>query len=194
MHFYTDVIIKHYADFNGRATRKQYWMFFLFNFLIMFLSLIIIEILNREILYLLFVLYNLFILLPSLALQVRRLHDIGQSGWMFLLSFIPFAGGIILFVFACLDSEAHVNKYGPNPKGVVSRETPTDSPQANVDRTDEATPNVDTTDEVTPNVDRTDEVTPNVDTTEAVRSKRFCANCGKESTTGTYCVNCGNKL
>ena len=68
-------------------------------------------------LYLIFLLASI---IPSIAVQVRRLHDTGRSGWWILLSFIPLVGPIVLIVFYVMDSEAGVNKYGPNPKGVIA--------------------------------------------------------------------------
>lgn len=64
------------------------------------------------------VIYSLAVLVPSLAVIVRRLHDIGKSGGWFFISFVPFVGGIILLVFECMDSQPGENAYGPNPKGV----------------------------------------------------------------------------
>lgn len=64
------------------------------------------------------VIYCLAVLVPSLAVIVRRLHDIGKSGGWFFISFVPFVGGIILLVFECMDSQPGENAYGPNPKGV----------------------------------------------------------------------------
>ncbi|MNZ89121.1 Inner membrane protein YhaI [compost metagenome] len=61
-------------------------------------------------------LYSLAILLPSLALVVRRLHDTGRSGWWVLIGFIPLIGFIVLLVFMCTDSDPDTNQYGPNPK------------------------------------------------------------------------------
>lgn len=63
--------------------------------------------------------YFLAIIVPSLALQVRRLHDTGRSGWWFFITFVPFFGPLILFVFHVLDSEPGTNKWGPNPKEVA---------------------------------------------------------------------------
>lgn len=108
-------VLSNYIGFQGRARRKEYWMFFLFNFLItMLLSMIEVMIGLGGILS---GIYGLFVLLPSIAVNVRRLHDIGRSGWWMLLSFIPVVGLIVLLVFAVLDSQPGENKYGPNPKG-----------------------------------------------------------------------------
>ncbi|PEZ09229.1 hypothetical protein CN326_02515 [Bacillus sp. AFS018417] len=105
---------KNYAGFQGRARRKEYWMFFLFNFIIT----IVLEILSAmSIVFLIpFLLYAIAIILPSLAVGARRLHDTGRSGWWQLLSLIPFVGGIVLIVFFCQDSEEYDNEYGPYPK------------------------------------------------------------------------------
>lgn len=105
---------KNYATFQGRARRKEYWMFFLINFIIT----ILLEILAAAsgVFLVLFVLYAIAIILPSLAVGARRLHDTGRSGWWQLLSLIPFVGGIVLIIFFCLNSKEGNNKYGSNPK------------------------------------------------------------------------------
>lgn len=113
MSYYVKVL-KNYVGFQGRASRKEYWMFFLFT-TIFSLILTIIDVaagLNS----LLTGFYSLAVLLPSLAVAVRRLHDTGRSGWWLLISLVPFVGGIILLIFMCLDSEVSENKYGSNPK------------------------------------------------------------------------------
>ncbi|WP_141502064.1 DUF805 domain-containing protein [Paenibacillus luteus] len=106
-------VIKNYVEFSGRARRTEYWMFILFNILASIVLSIIERIIGIE--PALSGLYSLFILLPSLAVGVRRLHDTGRSGLWLLLSFIPLIGAIILLVFFCQDSEDN-NQYGPNPK------------------------------------------------------------------------------
>jgi uncharacterized membrane protein YhaH (DUF805 family) len=108
-------VLKNYIGFQGRARRKEYWMFFLFNFLITMLLSIIEVMLGLG--GILSGIYGLFVLLPSIAVNVRRLHDIGRTGWWMLLSFIPVVGLIVLLIFAALDSQPGENKYGPNPKG-----------------------------------------------------------------------------
>lgn len=107
-------VIRNYAGFQGRARRTEYWMFVLFNFIASF----ILELIDRiaHIAPFLTGIYALAVLLPSLAVAVRRLHDIGKSGWWLLIGLIPVIGDIILFVFACLDSQPFENQYGPNPK------------------------------------------------------------------------------
>lgn len=107
-------VLKNYAVFQGRARRKEYWMFVLFNLIFSIIIGVIEAILDIS-QYLTYI-YTLAILLPSLAVAVRRLHDTGRSGWWLLIAFIPIIGGIILLVFECLDSDPNTNKYGPNPK------------------------------------------------------------------------------
>lgn len=105
---------KNYAGFQGRARRKEYWMFFLFSTIFSIVVAILDSIVNLN--SVLAGLYSLAILLPSLAVGARRLHDTGKSGWWLLISLIPLIGSIILIVFLCQDSEEYDNKYGANPK------------------------------------------------------------------------------
>jgi len=116
--YFIDVFKYKYADFAGRATRSEYWYFILFYFAITLLILPISFMLPESLMMVSFGLLGIFILaiiIPSLALVVRRLHDTGKSGWWYLISFIPL-GSIVLLVFFCLDSEPGTNKWGPNPK------------------------------------------------------------------------------
>ena len=108
-------VLKNYVGFEGRARRTEYWMFVLFNFLAAVVLAIVEYSLGLE--SILSVLYSLAILLPSLAVAVRRLHDTGRSGWWILINLVPIVGGIILLVFMCLDSQEGENQYGVNPKG-----------------------------------------------------------------------------
>jgi uncharacterized membrane protein YhaH (DUF805 family) len=117
-------VLKKYAVFSGRARRKEYWMFFLFN-LIITLVLALIDSLTGTFssqagLGLLSGLYSLAVLIPSIAVTVRRLHDTGRSGWWILLGLIPVIGGIILLIFMVLDSQPGENQYGPDPKAALA--------------------------------------------------------------------------
>lgn len=117
MNWYIEVL-KKYAVFSGRARRKEYWFFFLFN-LIVNVILGIFDVALEALINLpqiLGTIYSLAVLIPSIAVSVRRLHDIGRSGWWLLLSFIPILGWIVLLVFAVTDSEEGENQYGVNPK------------------------------------------------------------------------------
>jgi uncharacterized membrane protein YhaH (DUF805 family) len=125
MNWYLDVL-KKYADFNGRARRKEYWMFYLFNALIyiaiMIFSAILGSIDNSLALIgtLLLIIYLLAVFVPGLAVAVRRLHDTGRSGWWLLIALVPFVGGIIFLVFAVQDSTPGENEYGKNPKELAA--------------------------------------------------------------------------
>jgi uncharacterized membrane protein YhaH (DUF805 family) len=114
MNYYFDVL-KKYAVFDGRARRKEYWMFALCNFLIAIVLSIIFNVLHAP--FLIF-LYSLAVFLPSLGVSIRRLHDTDRTGWWFLIGFIPLIGAIVLLVFFATDSQLGSNQYGPNPKGV----------------------------------------------------------------------------
>lgn len=97
--YYTDVISKHYFDFDGRATRQEFWMFVLFNFIAAVLVGFINGLIFGDENMLLGNLYSLAVLLPSLGIAARRLHDIGKSAWWLLIGLIPFIGWIVLLVF-----------------------------------------------------------------------------------------------
>ncbi len=114
------IVLKKYADFTGRAQRAEYWFFTLF-YLLFFLALSLIDgavgLFNSTYgLGLFGGLFALAMILPSIAVTVRRLHDTSRSGWWLLISLIPLIGGIVLLVFVCLDSTPGTNAYGPNPK------------------------------------------------------------------------------
>ena len=114
MNYYFDVL-KKYAIFNGRARRKEYWMFFLFNLIISIVLFLISLVIKTEILS---YIYMLAVLMPGIALGARRLHDTNRSGWWLLISFVPVVGLIVLIIFFVQDSTPGENKYGPNPKEV----------------------------------------------------------------------------
>ena len=121
MNYYIDCIAKKYACFSGRARRKEYWLFALFNFIaafiVGFIGGFLSSVTNVAAFAYLAPIYNLAVIIPGLAVSARRLHDIGKSGWWLLIGLVPFVGWIVLLVFCCLDSLPGENQYGPNPKG-----------------------------------------------------------------------------
>ena len=112
-------VLKKYAVFSGRARRAEYWYFFLFSLLVGF-ALGVVSAAIGDSKGTLGTLYSVAVFIPGLAVSVRRLHDIGKSGWMLLLSLIPIIGAIWIFILMLRDSNPGENKYGPNPKGVKS--------------------------------------------------------------------------
>lgn len=118
MNWYLEVL-KKYAVFTGRARRREFWMFALINFIIALVLTFIdgmLGTIQAGGYGLLSSLYLLAVLLPSLAVSVRRLHDTGRSGWWILIGLVPVVGFIVLLVFYVTDSEAGSNRYGANPK------------------------------------------------------------------------------
>ncbi len=110
--------LRQYAVFTGRARRKEYWFFVLF-YLLIAIALGFIDSmlgLGSEDYGLLSGLFGLAMILPALGVAVRRMHDIGRSGWWVLVSLIPFIGWLIFIWFATRDGEAGPNAYGPDPK------------------------------------------------------------------------------
>ncbi len=120
MSFYFDVL-KKYAVFSGRASRKEYWMFVLWNFIV-YLVLFLLTYVSRNALTMgIYYLYALGVLVPSLAVLARRLHDTSRSGWWILIGLVPFVGAIVLLVFALTGSKPGDNQYGPSPKGIAQQ-------------------------------------------------------------------------
>ncbi|TYP76158.1 DUF805 domain-containing protein [Aquimarina intermedia] len=125
MNWYLKVIKENFANFEGRARRTEYWMFCLFNCLIVFGLAILAGVfaaMDIQALSLLFMgcymVYALLALIPSLAVTVRRLHDTGKSGWMLLIGLIPFIGSIWLLVLYATEGDQGDNQYGPDPKSL----------------------------------------------------------------------------
>ncbi len=113
-------VLKKYAVFSGRARRKEYWFFILFNLIITIVLSFIdgaMGGLGEGGIGILSGIYALAVFLPSLAVTIRRLHDTDRTGWWFLIAFIPLIGAIVLLVFMVLDGTPADNQYGPDPKG-----------------------------------------------------------------------------
>jgi len=127
---YFILAIKKAFDFRSRSSRPEYWYFVLFNIIFAIVAVILDNVLGTTIKidigtgevplpygYIYF-LYLLALIIPGFAAGVRRLHDVGKSGWMMLLAFIPIIGGIWLLVLFLMESAPGENKWGPNPNNI----------------------------------------------------------------------------
>ncbi len=112
--YFVDYLKKDYVKFDGRVSRRQYWMFALFSFLISFVLGIIGGLI--PVLGIISLLYVLALVVPSVGLSIRRLHDLNLSGWFFLICLIPFVGVIALLILFCLPGDAKANNFGPANK------------------------------------------------------------------------------
>ena len=111
------ICVRHkYADFSGRARRKEYWMFALVYFILALICAFIDETLGISILSTVFV---LALIVPSIAVGVRRLHDVGKSGWWLLGGLIPIIGTIYILYLMIKDGQPEANQWGTNPKTVA---------------------------------------------------------------------------
>ncbi len=111
--WYKKVVLENYANFDGRARRSEYWYFVLANFLISIVLQIIDAVIGLPIFG---GLYGLAVLIPSIAVAVRRLHDINKSGWWILIALIPLVGAIWLIVLLATNGDQGPNQYGEDPK------------------------------------------------------------------------------
>lgn len=118
MNWYLKVVRDNYANFMGRARRQEYWMFAFVNLIIMLILNTIDRVVFSADIAILSSIYGLAILIPGIAVAVRRLHDTDRSGWWVLLGLIPIVGTLILIVIMCFDSTLGTNRFGPNPKHV----------------------------------------------------------------------------
>jgi len=104
--------LTNYITFSGRASRSEFWFVMLAALIVGFVLGIVSAILKTSLLILLF---ELGLLIPSLALVSRRLHDINRSYWWALIGFIPLVGGIIMLVWYCTKGTTGDNRFGPDP-------------------------------------------------------------------------------
>jgi uncharacterized membrane protein YhaH (DUF805 family) len=118
--WYKKVVFENYANFNGRARRSEYWYFVLANFIVAVLATILDSVLGLNFDPLpygyLYLIYMLAVIIPSLAVAVRRLHDVGKSGWFYFIALIPLIGAIWLLVLFFTEGDQGENQYGPDPK------------------------------------------------------------------------------
>jgi uncharacterized membrane protein YhaH (DUF805 family) len=112
--------LKKYADFSGRARRKEYWFFVLFNIIISVVLTVCDVFMGTYSaaanIGILTAIYTLAVLIPGIAVSVRRLHDTGRSGWWLLIVLVPLIGALVLLIFMFIDSQPGQNAYGPSPK------------------------------------------------------------------------------
>ena len=122
--YYLDILTNKFADFNGRARRKEYWMWTLYCTIILLISMALdnlfgltFELLGEDLGYgWLYLIFGIIQFIPGLAVVVRRLHDVGKSGWYYLIVLIPLIGFIWILVLLCTDGVEEENKWGTNPK------------------------------------------------------------------------------
>jgi uncharacterized membrane protein YhaH (DUF805 family) len=110
-------VLTNYAQFSGRARRAEYWNFFLVNLIIM---LVLEFVLGFMHLGFIAYLYSLAVLIPSIAVGIRRLHDTNRSGWWLLISLVPFVGIVVVLVLLALEGTPGPNQYGPDPKAMAA--------------------------------------------------------------------------
>ncbi len=115
MEIVVDTLKNRYAQFTGRARRKEYWMYML-AYALVYVALMVISSVSETIGGLLMLVFALGLLIPSLALGFRRLHDIDKSAWWLLIGLIPIIGGLVLLYFAVLPGTVGPNRFGPDPK------------------------------------------------------------------------------
>ena len=128
MDWYLKVVRDNYANFSGRARRKEYWMFLLFNIIFSIVAGIADNILGTDFTIgegsysvsmgygWIYLIYILAVIIPGWAVSVRRLHDVGKSGWFMLITLIPLIGAIWIIILMCTDGNKTENTYGPSPK------------------------------------------------------------------------------
>lgn len=110
--------IRKYADFSSRSPRREYWMFILFYLIFSFVIGFLDGLAHTQVngLGILSLIFSLFMLIPSLSVATRRLHDTDRSGWWQLIGIIPIIGILVLIYFLACDSDPFPNDYGPSPK------------------------------------------------------------------------------
>lgn len=108
--------LRNYANFSGRARRKEYWYFVLVQMGLVIIAMILDTIIFNSEIGLFYIVVALGLFLPGLAVTIRRLHDTSRSGWWFLISILPLIGSIILLVFLASDTKLETNQWGPPAK------------------------------------------------------------------------------
>lgn len=120
--YFLDAFRYNYANFEGRARRSEYWFFRLFDFLAILALIFLFIISEIKYSFIFLIIYILASIVPRIAIEIRRMHDIGKSGWFILVAVIPVIGGIWRLVLLATDSQDGENEYGPNPKGISNND------------------------------------------------------------------------
>jgi len=122
INWYKKVVFENYANFSGRARRSEYWYFALMNFIILILAAVLDNALGLTFGVLpygyIYLIVALAVFVPGLAVSVRRLHDVGKSGWFYFIVLIPLVGAIWLLVLFCTEGNHGENQYGQDPKAI----------------------------------------------------------------------------
>lgn len=108
--------LSRWQDFSGRSRRREYWTFTVVSWLLAVAVSLAAGTIADSLSMVLLLVFALALIVPSLALQVRRLHDTDKSGWWFLVALVPFIGGIVLFVLNCIEGTRGANRFGADPK------------------------------------------------------------------------------
>lgn len=122
MNYYISCFRDKFCCFDGRARRAEFWQFSLINALVqcllqgIYATAVLISPMFGFLVMLVYVVYAFAQILPDLGVQIRRLHDIGHSGWALCWAFLPLLGPFIIFYFMCKDSQHGTNQYGPSEK------------------------------------------------------------------------------
>jgi uncharacterized membrane protein YhaH (DUF805 family) len=114
VNYWKTVVLENYANFQGRARRAEYWWFALANFIAILVLVVLVAV--AKIFWVLYVIYLLALIVPGIAVTIRRLHDTDKSGWWWLIALVPFVGGLILLVLLCIDSTRGTNQWGTSEK------------------------------------------------------------------------------
>jgi uncharacterized membrane protein YhaH (DUF805 family) len=122
LQWYKKVVFENYSNFKGRARRSEYWYFALMNIIILIVAAVLDNVLGLTFGVLpygyLYVAFALAVFIPGLAVAVRRLHDVGKSGWFYFIVLIPLIGAIWLLVLFFTEGDHGENQYGPDPKAI----------------------------------------------------------------------------
>jgi len=114
--YWKQVVLERYAQFTGRSRRAEFWWYALANFIVSVVLQLLIAV--SSVFWVLYVVYGLAVLIPGIAVGIRRLHDTDKSGWWLLIGLIPIVGLIVLIVFFATDGLPGANKYGTSEKYV----------------------------------------------------------------------------